>query len=85
MSEQINSFVKDQYKFCLYLNDSPILERVFRADVYNVKSRNLNLKDVANDIIKGLRDILSTNDSNLNIDKYLKTYKEDVKFLDFTL
>jgi hypothetical protein len=80
MSEQINSFVKDQYKFGLYLNDSPILERVFRADVYNVKSRNLNLKDVANDIIKGLRDILSTNDSNLNIDKYLKTYKEDVKF-----
>jgi hypothetical protein len=84
MSEQINSFVKDQYKFGLYLNDNPILERVFRADVYNVKSRTLNLKDVANDMIKGFRDILSSKDSNLTIDKYLKTYKDGVKFFGLT-
>jgi hypothetical protein len=84
MSEQINSFVKDQYRFVLYLNDGPILERVFRADVYNVKSRTLNLKDVANDIIKGFRTILSNKDSNLTIDKYLKTYKSGVKFFGLT-
>jgi hypothetical protein len=84
MSEQINSIVKDQYRFVLYLNDKAILERVFRADVYNVKSRTLNLKDVANDIIKGFRDILSSKDNNLIIDKYLKTYKGGVKFFGLT-
>jgi hypothetical protein len=84
MSEEISTIVKDQYKFGLYLNDKPILERVFRADVYNLKSRTLNLKDVANDIIKGFRDILSTRDNNLVIDRYISTYRDGVKFFGLT-
>jgi hypothetical protein len=81
----LNSVWEETFKFGLYLNNEPIMERIFPADLYNQSIRySINIRDISGEIINRIQKVLQKDNSQIstqinNIDIFSK-YKDSLRY-----